>query len=136
MYFAGKPIYPFGFGLSYTNFGYSNIRIDKSTMQRNDTISVSFDVENIGKYDGDEVVQLYIQQKSDNVKLPLKQLKAFKRISLKKNEIVTISFQLSRKDLSFWNEKNEFIMETGDIHILIGASSEDIRLKTQISIID
>ena len=127
MYFEGKPIYPFGFGLSYTNFGYSNISLNKPEMNRNDTISVSTDIQNSGKFDGDEVVQLYIQQKSGNLKLPQKQLKAFQRISIKKGETKTVNFQLSRKDLSFWNEKNEFVMEPGDIRVMLGASSDDIR---------
>jgi beta-glucosidase len=136
MYFEGKTIYPFGFGLSYTNFTYSNIKLDRSEIQRGDTITVKLDVQNSGKFDGDEVVQLYIQQKSATVKLPQKQLKAFQRISLKKDETKTVSFQLCRKDLSFWNEKNEFVMEPGEIQILIGASSEDIRLKAKITIIE
>ncbi len=136
MYFEGKPIYPFGFGLSYTNFTYSNLQLDKTEMQRGDTVSVKLDVQNSGKSDGDEVVQLYIHQKLATVKLPQKQLKAFQRISLKKGEIKTVSFQLCRKDLSFWNEKNEFVMEPGEIQILVGASSEDIRLKTKTTIIN
>jgi beta-glucosidase len=136
MYFEGKPIYPFGFGLSYTNFTYSNIQIDKAEIQRSDTVTVKIDIQNSGKMDGDEVVQLYIQQKSVAVKLPQKQLKAFQRISLKKGETKTVSFELSRKDLSFWNEKNEFVMEPAEIQILIGASSEDIRLQTKTTIIN
>jgi beta-glucosidase len=136
MYFEGKTIYPFGFGLSYTHFTYSNIQLDKNEIQRNDTVTVKIDIQNSGKMDGDEVVQLYIQQKSVAVKLPQKQLKAFQRISLKKGETKTVSFELSRKDLSFWNEKNEFVMEPGEIQILIGASSEDIRLKTKTTIIN
>lgn len=136
MYFAGKPIYPFGFGLSYTNFGYSNILLDKTTIQRNDTISISADIQNNGKSDGDEVVQLYVQQRSENLKLPQKQLKAFQRINLKKGGTKTVRFQLSRKDLSFWNEKNEFVLEPGEIKILIGSSSEDIRLKSKTTIIN
>ncbi len=135
MYFEGKTIYPFGFGLSYTNFTYSNLQLDKNELQRNDTVSMKLDIQNSGKLDGDEVVQLYIQQKSANVKLPQKQLKAFQRISMKKGESKTVSFQLSRKDLSFWNEKNEFVMEPGEIQILIGASSEDIRLKKTFKVI-
>ncbi len=136
MYFEGKPIYPFGFGLSYTNFTYSNIRCNKTEIERGDTVSVSIDIQNTGNYDGDEVVQLYLQQKSANVKLPQKELKAFQRINLKKGESKNVRFQLSRKDFSFWNEKNEFVMDPGEIQILIGASSDDIRLKTKTTIIN
>jgi beta-glucosidase len=136
MYFTGKPIYPFGFGLSYTNFVYSNIQLDKPEIDGSDTISVSVNVENTGKYDGDEVVQLYIQQKSGNLKLPQKQLKAFKRISLKMGETKNVNFQLSRNDLSFWNEKNEFVIEPGEIQILIGASSSDIRKEIHVKVIE
>jgi len=110
MYFEKRPIYPFGFGLSYTTFTYSNIRLDKPEIRRGDTISVSVDIQNTGNYDGDEVVQLYLQQKSATVKLPIKQLKAFQRINLKKGEKQIVHFSLSRKDLSFWNENNEFVM--------------------------
>lgn len=129
MYFKGKPIYPFGFGLSYTNFKYSNVQLDKPVMGRADTISVSVDICNTGNFDGDEVVQLYVKQKSEIEELPQKQLKSFKRISLRKGETQTVNFPLTRKDLSFWNEKNEFIMEPGEIQLLIGASADDIRQK-------
>jgi beta-glucosidase len=135
MYFEGKPIYPFGFGLSYTNFTYSNIQLDKTSLQFKDTVTVSATIQNTGKNDGDEVVQLYVQQKSATLKLPQKQLKAFQRIHLKKGEITTVQFKLSRNDLSFWNEKNEFTMEPGEIQLLIGSSSEDIRLQTKATII-
>jgi beta-glucosidase len=135
MYFEKKPLYPFGFGLSYTSFSYSNIRLDKPLIERGDTISVSIDIQNTGKYDGDEVVQLYLQQKSDTLKLPIKQLKAFQRINLRKDEAKTVSFLLSRKDLSFWNNKNEFVMESGEIRILIGASSDDIRQEVTFKVI-
>jgi len=101
-----------------------------------DTISVSVDIQNAGKYDGDEVVQLYLQQKSTTVKLPQKQLKAFKRISLKKGETQTVCFTLSRNDLSFWNEKNNFVLESGEYHIQIGASSDDIRKEASFNIAD
>jgi beta-glucosidase len=79
---------------------------------------------------------LYIQQKSGNLKLPQKQLKAFKRISLKMGETKNVNFQLSRNDLSFWNEKNEFVIEPGEIQILIGASSSDIRKEIHVKVIE
>ena len=134
MYFEKKPIYAFGYGLSYTTFNYSNISLDKPVMEKGDTVTVNVDIQNAGKLDGDEVVQLYIHQKSGSLKLPQKQLKAFQRINLKKDETKTVSFKLSRKDLSFWNEKNEFVLEPGDIQIQIGASSDDIRQEIQFKI--
>jgi beta-glucosidase len=136
MYFEKKPLYPFGFGLSYTSFNYSNIHLNRPFIQRGDTISVSIDIQNTGKYDGDEVVQLYLQQKSASVKLPNMQLKAFQRINLRKGEAKTVGFQLNRKDLSFWNDKNEFVMESGEVRILIGASSDDIRQEITFKIMD
>jgi len=136
MYFEKKPIYAFGYGLSYTTFNYSNINLDKPVMERGDTVTVNVDIQNAGKLNGDEVVQLYIHQKSGSLKLPQKQLKAFQRINLKKDETKTVSFKLSRKDLSFWNEKNEFVLEPGDIQIQIGSSSDDIRQITKTTIIN
>jgi beta-glucosidase len=127
MYFNKKPLYAFGYGLSYTNFSYSNIRINKPSILHGDTIAVSVDIKNSGKYDGDEVVQLYLQQKEASVKMPDKQLKAFKRISLKTGETKTVRFDLCKKDLSYWNDKNEFVLEPGEFNVQLGASSDDIR---------
>ncbi|MFA5329458.1 MAG: fibronectin type III-like domain-contianing protein [Prolixibacteraceae bacterium] len=135
MYFIGKPIYHFGFGLSYTSFTYSNIRLSKPEIERGDTVLESVDIQNTGNYDGDEVVQLYIQQKSCSLKLPIKQLKSFQRIKLNKGETKTLNFQLSRNDLCFWNEKNEFVMKPGEIQILIGASSSDSRKEIPVKVI-
>ena len=134
MYFEKKPLYAFGFGLSYTSFSYSNLQIDKPSIEVGDTISVSIDIQNTGKFDGDEVVQLYLQQRSASVKLPQKQLKAFKRISLIKGETETVNFALSRKDLSYWNDKNEFVLEPGEFNIQIGASSDDIRKEVKVNV--
>ena len=136
MYFEKKPLYAFGFGLSYTSFTYNHIQINKPSIGRADTISVSVDIQNSGKYDGDEVVQLYLQQKLDSVKLPRRQLKSFRRIGLKKGEMQTVHFQLSRKDLSVWNEKNEFVLESGEYHIQIGASSDDVRQEVSFKVND
>jgi len=136
MYFEKKPLYAFGFGLSYTSFTYNHIQINKPSIERGDTISVSVDIQNSGKYDGDEVVQLYLQQKLASVKLPQRQLKSFRRISLKKGVTQTIHFQLSRKDLSVWNENNEFVFEPGEYHIQIGASSDDVRQEVSFKVND
>jgi beta-glucosidase len=127
MYFDKNPLYSFGFGLSYTTFEYRGIRINENKIKSGDTIVVSVDVKNTGKYDGDEVIQLYLHDVEASEKLPQKQLKAFKRISLEKGEIQTVSFNLNREDLSFWNSKNEFVLEPGIYKIMIGAASNDIR---------
>ena len=132
MYFQKKPLYPFGFGLSYTSFSYSNIRVDKPSFSPGDSISVSVDIKNTGKFDGDEVVQLYLQQKSSTVKLPQKQLKAFRRISINVGESKTVNFMLCRRDMAYWNDKNEFVLEPGAFNIQVGSSSEDIRQEVAI----
>jgi beta-glucosidase len=120
-------LYAFGYGLSYTTFSYSNIRVDRSSMLKGDTITVSIDIKNSGKYDGDELVQLYLQQKEVSAKMPVRQLQAIKRISLKKDEIKTVSFALCKKDLSSWNDNNEFVLEPGEFNIQVGSSSDDRR---------
>ena len=135
MYFSKKPLYAFGYGLSYTAFSYSNIRVDKSSMLKGDTITVSIDIKNSGKYDGDEVVQLYLQQKNSSVKMPVRQLKAFKRISLKKDEVRTVSFLLCKRDLSYWNGNNEFVFDPGEFNIQVGSSSDDIRQEIKFNMI-
>ncbi len=136
MYFNKNPLYAFGFGLSYTSFSYSNIRTDKPSITAEDTITVSVDVKNSGAFNGDEVVQLYLQQKGGTLKMPYRQLKAFKRINLKKGEVRTVSFALCRKDLSYWNDKNEFVLEPGDFDIQVGAASDDIRQEIVFSVVN
>ncbi|MDD4192612.1 MAG: fibronectin type III-like domain-contianing protein, partial [Mangrovibacterium sp.] len=127
MYSTKKPLYPFGFGLSYTTFHYSDIRIDQSTILPGDTVSVSVDVQNTGTCDGDEVVQLYLRHSNPSEPMPAKQLKAFKRINLKTGEKQTVTFLLTREEMSFWNSKGGFVLEPGTRQVLIGASSDDIR---------
>jgi beta-glucosidase len=136
MYFGKSPIYAFGYGLSYTTFSYSDIKLDKPSFSKSDTITVSVDIKNSGKSDGDEVVQLYLQQKKADIKMPIKQLKAFRRISLKKGEVRTVSFALSKKDLSYWNDKNEFVLDAAEFNIQVGASSDDIRQEITFKLTD
>jgi beta-glucosidase len=136
MYFDKKPLYAFGYGLSYTSFNYSNIRADKSSIGQSDTISINIDIKNSGKVDGDEVVQLYLQKKASSFKMPIRQLKAFKRISLKTGETKTVSFTLCKKDLAYWNNNNEFVLEPGEMNVQIGASSDDIRQEIKFKVIN
>jgi len=120
-----KPLYPFGYGLSYTTFEYSNLEI---TVEETN-ILISCEVKNIGQFEGDEVVQLYLNDEVASVTRPVKELKGFKRINLKPNESKKITFELPVEILAFYNEKMEYIVERGSFKVLIGSSSEDIRLK-------
>jgi len=125
-YFKGKPLYPFGFGLSYTRFEYSNLKISKPTLS--DSILVSVNVKNTGKWDGDEVVQLYVSYPDSKVERPIKQLKGFKRIFIPEGESKTVEIPLKAMDLAYWNiEKHAFVVEQGKVKLMVGGSSEDIR---------
>jgi len=134
MYFKGKTIFPFGFGLSYTTFEYSNIQVNKPEATVGDTITVSLDVRNVGSYDSDEVVQLYLKSPDARAENPLRQLKGFKRIHLSKGDKQTVSFILDRESLAYYNAENRFVVESGTYEVQIGASSADIKLSTHFII--
>lgn len=123
-------LYPFGYGLSYTQFEYSNI---KTSQKKDDIFEISFTLQNTGTLPGDEVAQLYIRDEIASVVQPIMQLKHFKRIHLAPNEKKDISFTVTAEDLSILNTKFEKIVEPGTFTLMIGSSSEDIRLKTIIS---
>lgn len=129
MYYKHKPLYPFGYGLSYTTFSYNNLTIDKETIKVGDSINVKVDISNTGKFDGDEVVQLYLSKK-DSLERPIKQLKGFKRISLKKNSTKQVDFILDRNSMSYWNEDNKYVVEPGIYEVMLGSSSENIFAST------
>lgn len=125
------PLYPFGFGLSYTSFEYSNLAIRKVN---NTSYTAEFTITNTGNFDGDEVVQLYIRDEVASTVRPVKQLKHFSRINLKKGESKTISFELSENDFSIIDQQMKRIVEPGKFKIMIGSSSEDIKLEDVINI--
>jgi len=133
MYFRGKPLYPFGFGLSYTTFEYSNLKV--GDVAADGSVAVSIDVKNSGKLDGDEVVQLYVAFPGSKVERPIKQLKGFNRIFIPKGEKRTVNFTLTSEDLSYWSTKEKrFVVEPGTVKVMLGASSEDIREETLFKI--
>lgn len=136
MYFDKKPLYAFGFGLSYTTFEYSNIRVDKRKITPRDSIKIEIDIKNTGMYDGDEVVQLYLHRKDTQEKIPVKELKAFKRIFIKCGEEQTLSFKLNREDMSYWDSQSEFKLHPGTFNIMIGASSDNILQQTQFEVLE
>jgi len=131
MYFEGEVLYPFGYGLSYTTFEYSNMSIANS----DDHIRVTADIKNTGNFKGDEVVQLYCTDIESSVKRPNIQLVDFDRISLDKGETKTVSFEVSRNQLMYWDVKiNNWSFEPGEFKFNVGASSEDLRLNQIIKI--
>jgi beta-glucosidase len=130
MYFDQPVLYPFGYGLSYTTFEYSDLKLNSNKIDQNGEIKIQCSVKNTGQYKGDEVVQVYIRDIEASVKVPIRQLKRFQRITLNPNEEKTVSFTLPVSELSFYDiESNEFIVEPGEFEVQIGSSSADIRLK-------
>ena len=131
MYFKEKPLYPFGYGLSYTRFNYSGTTLNDRFIERGDTLRVCFNLKNSGDMDGDEVVQLYVSARKHTDKDPIKQLKAFQRISLRKGETKKVELTVPYTELQIWDEKqNRFILSDKEMTLEIGASSSDIRLRT------
>ena len=135
-YYNGEALYPFGHGMSYTKFKYSDMTIDKTNIVKSDEILVSVKVKNSGVFDGEEVVQLYIKDVESTTWMPLKQLREFKRISLKKGEQKTVEFKLKAiEDLRHYDAtRQSYVVEPGDFEIQIGSSSKDIRLKKIIQV--
>ena len=130
-YFKGTPLYPFGFGLSYTTFEYSGLKTSKPTLS--DSILVSVNLKNTGKQDGDEVVQLYVSYPDSKVERPIRQLKGFKRVFIPAGESKTVEIALKAIDLAYWNvEKHAFTIEKGKVKLMIGSSSADIKLAKYI----
>jgi beta-glucosidase len=122
------PLYPFGFGLSYTTFAYSDISLSSGIINNSDTLTASVVVKNTGKIAGEEVVQLYTRQLVGSITRPVKELKGFKKVSLEPEESLVVSFHITANDLAFYNAKNEFAAEPGKFHLLIGTSSENVKL--------
>lgn len=123
------PAYPFGFGLSYTTFKYSDLNLSSTELKGNQTLTASTKVTNSGNYDGEEVVQLYIRDLVGKVVRPVKELKGFQKLYLKKGESKTVSFNISPEDLKFYDEDLNYDWEAGEFDIMIGTSSADVQTK-------
>ena len=131
---SGLPLFPFGFGLSYTKFEYSNLRFDKNNINKNDSTVARFTLKNTGPVAGDEVVQLYIRELLSSVVRPVMELKGFQRVHLLPGEEKEISFSITRDLLSMLNAELKTVVEPGDFRIMIGASSRDIRLRQILTV--
>lgn len=129
---SGEPLFPFGYGLSYTQFAYSNLLFTKDTLSGNDTIKVRLDVTNIGKKLGDEVVQMYIRDELSSVATPVLSLKAFNRVQLKPGQQKTIEFDVHETMLSLINEAGSQVSEPGVFRIMIGPNSKALLLKKNL----
>jgi len=124
---SNDPLYPFGFGLSYSTFSYSDIKLSSNTLTKGKSITASVTLSNTGKYDGKEVVQLYIRDLVGSITRPVKELKGFQKVSLKAGESKTISFNLTEDDLKFYNSNLKFVAEPGDFKVFIGTNSRDVK---------
>jgi beta-glucosidase len=124
---SNDPVYPFGFGLSYTSFKYSDIKLSSTSLKGNQTLTASVTITNTGNYDGKEVVQLYIRDLVGSVTRPVKELKGFQKVAIKAGETKTVSFSISPEDLKFYNYDLKYDWEPGEFVIMIGGNSKDVK---------
>jgi beta-glucosidase len=129
-----KPLFPFGHGLSYTSFAYSNLRLDRQEATADDQVAISIDIANTGERAGDEVVQLYVHDVQASVTRPVKELKGFQRISLEPGETRTVTFQLAVRQLGFFNLQMAYVVEPGAIEVFVGSSSQEIHERATFTI--
>lgn len=134
MYFKDEPLYPFGYGLSYTRFRYDHFRLSSPTLK--EAMEIAVDVTNTGDREGDEVVQLYVSHENSKVERPLKELKGFSRITLRPNETRTVHFRLSPKDLAYWNvSRHKWETEKDEVKVVVGGSSKDERAEGRFKVL-
>ncbi len=135
MYDRNIPLFPFGYGLTYTSFKYSGLKIDRKSLSGAEIVNVTFNIQNTGNYDSDEVAQLYVSFPDSKVEMPAKALKGFARVFIKKGEIKTVSIPLKADDLKYWDTgSNKWTLSSGRIAITVGSSSADAKLKGSLVI--
>jgi beta-glucosidase len=135
MYAKQKPLYAFGFGLSYTSFAYSHLRVSAPTLKAGETATVSVEVKNTGARAGDEVAQMYVSHEGSSVARPVEELEGFARVSLKAGETKTVTLPLAAKALAFWDDAAKaFVVEKDRVVVKVGGSSDDLPLKTTVQV--
>lgn len=130
-----SPLYPFGYGLSYTSFEVDNLKLDKEELKKGETLTVTVDVANIGKIGGEEVVQLYIRDLVGSVTRPVKELKGFQKLYLKAGEKKSLTFVLTEEDLAFCDADMKMQVEPGEFRLWVGTSSADERNESVFTLI-
>jgi len=130
-----QPLYPFGYGLSYTRFEYANLRFDQAEIGPVGQVAISIDITNCGSRLGDEVVQLYLHDPAASVTRPVKELKGFKRLDLAPGETKTVTFRIDARQLGFYNPEMDYVVEPGVIEVMVGSSSQDIRARGEFQIV-
>jgi beta-glucosidase len=135
MYKKNESLFPFGYGLTYTNFTYSGLKSEKKSLKNNEVVNINFNLQNNGNFDSDEVTQLYVSFPESKVERPVIALKGFKRVFVAKGETVQVSIPLKASDLTYWDvDKQTFVLEKGTLKYSIGSSSEDFKLNGEILI--
>ncbi|HEY1221045.1 MAG TPA: glycoside hydrolase family 3 C-terminal domain-containing protein [Bryobacteraceae bacterium] len=136
MYFQGSPLYPFGYGLSYTTFRYSNLRTSATALRAGGEIAVSVDVTNTGKRTGDEVVQLYVKHLNSTVERPIKEVKGFRRVALMPGQTRTVTLPLKAETLAYWDmARQRWEVEADKVSLMLGSSSADVKLDKTIAVV-
>jgi beta-glucosidase len=135
MYFKGKPLYPFGYGLSYTSFRFDHLHTSAPTLSRSGKITVSIDVTNTGKRAGDAVPQLYVHHLGSKVERPLLKLAGFKRVSVDPGQTKTVTMTLNADQLAYWNAKSQsFVVEREPVQLMVGDSSANLPLTKTVQV--
>ena len=135
LYFEGEPLYPFGFGLSYTSFRYRDLRTSADSMAKDGSITVTVEIENDGERSGEEVVQMYVRYRSSAVTRPRKELKGFRRVLVDRGEVKSVAMTLAAADLAYWDVARQcFTIESGEIEVMVGRSSAQIELSKVVRI--
>ncbi|MBW3469819.1 beta-glucosidase BglX [Arthrospiribacter ruber] len=129
---SNEPLYPFGYGLSYTEFDYSGLQLSAEELSGDETLQITVDVRNAGSLDGSEVVQLYVRDLVASITRPVKELKGFEKVFVKAGETRSVTFELTKKDLMFYNQDAEFVWEAGEFEIMVGGNSQDL-IKTKVN---
>jgi beta-glucosidase len=135
MYFKGEPLYPFGYGLSYTTFSYSNLHLSETQLKKDGTLTATLDVANTGSRDGDEVVQLYLQHRQSQFVRPARELKGFQRIRIATGQKATVRFEIPAQAVAYWNmTQHDWELEKDKVGVLVGPSSANLPLEAEFSV--